>query len=160
MEREDRRRETCLTRLAVILLCLFSVTLVRAIPQQSASVAGAVTDQTGAVITGATVTLSNAAGVKLTTTSDGQGGYKFTGLQPGTYDLSVTATGFKLFHSENLVLTTAQTLSLDISVEPVAESTNVTVQEHTAAQVETETSAVSGTITQKEVVTLSLNGRQ
>ena len=128
-------------------------------PQQPASISGAVTDQTGAVVTGATITISNTAGLKLTATSDGQGNYKLNDLQPGTYSITVTATGFKTFHTDNLALAAPRSLPLDVSLEAGAESTNVTVEEHGAAQVETETAEVSGTITQKEITTLGLNGR-
>ena len=72
--------------------------------QQPASISGTVTDQTGAVITGATITLTNSGKLKLTATSDAQGNFKFSDLQPGTYDVTVTASGFKQFHTENLTV--------------------------------------------------------
>src|SRR5215469_16461236 len=143
----------------LVLLLLLSVSLSPGLPQKPASISGTVTDQTGAVVTGATITITNSAGLKLTATSDGQGNYKIGDLQPGTYSITVTAPGFKTFHTDNLALTGSQELPLDVSLEAGAESTNVTVEEHTASKVETETAEVSGTITQKEVVTLSLNGR-
>jgi len=146
-------------RLVSGFILLFFVSFLCAAQQQPGSISGIVSDQTGAVITGATITLSSGPAVKLTTTSDNQGAYKFSNLQGGTYDIAATAPGFKLFHSENLTLNFAQDLSLDVSLEPAAESTNVTVQERGATQVETETAEVSGTITQKELVTLGLNGR-
>ncbi len=142
-----------------LLVFLLSAHLLLAGQQHPASVSGTVTDQTGAVVTGASVTVTSGPSVKLTATSDAQGTYKVTDLPPGTYDITVTAPGFKPFHTENLTLTTAQDLALDVSLEPGATSTNVTVEEHTVSQVETETAEVSGTITQKEIVTLGLNGR-
>ncbi len=159
MERSYLQLKSRQRHLALTFFLALAASVLSAMPQKPASVSGTVTDATGAVITGATITLSNVANVKLTTTSDAQGSYKFSGLQSGTYNIEVTARGFKPFHTDNLILETAQELPLDVSLEPGAESTNVTVQEHTAAQVETETAEVSGTITQKEVVTLSLNGR-
>jgi hypothetical protein len=144
--------------LFVITSCLLAPRCV-ALPQQTASLRGTVTDQTGAVVAGATVSASGGPGVNLTTTSDAQGNYKFTGLQAGKYEVKATAPGFKEFRTDNLTLTDAQELTLDVTLEPGADSTNVTVQERSASQVETETSEVSGTITQKEIVSLGLNGR-
>jgi hypothetical protein len=108
---------------------------------------------------GAKITVSNAAGLKQTAESDAQGHYAIKDLPTGTYSLEVVASGFKIFRSDNLALTVGQELDIDITLEPAGESTNVTVEEHKTAEVETETAEVSGTITQKELVTLGLNGR-
>ena len=94
------------------LILLLAALSSSAAAQQPSSLSGTVTDQTGAVISGATITLTNGAGTKLTATSDAQGNFKFPNLQPGTYDVSATASGFKQFHSENLQLTAAQELPL------------------------------------------------
>src|SRR5271166_977409 len=158
MERADLPHRRC-GYLLFILLLLLQSSVLSAVPQKPASLSGNVADSTGAVVTGATVTVTGGAKAKLTTTSDAQGNYRFNDLAPGTYTIEVTAPGFKLFRTENLNIEAAQELPLDISLEPGTEATNVTVEEHTASQVETETAEVSGTITQKEVETLSLNGR-
>jgi hypothetical protein len=139
------------------LICFGSV--LGCVAQQSASIVGTVSDQTGAVVTGATVTITSAAGAKQTASSGAQGEYAIKGLAAGAYKFTVNASGFKVFQSENLALAAGQDLNLDVSLEPAGESTNVTVEEHKVAEVETETAEVSGTITQKELVTLGLNGR-
>jgi hypothetical protein len=157
--RESQCADAGPRRLALVLVLVLSVSLLAALPAQPASISGTVSDQTGAVVIGATITLSNSSGVKLTATSDAQGGYRVKDLPAGTYNFEVSASGFKVFRSENLTLTSGQELTLDVSLEPAGESTNVTVQEHTASQVETETAEVSGTITQKEIVTLGTSGR-
>src|SRR5271170_5467705 len=54
----------------------------------------AVTDPTGAIIVGATVKVSNAAGVNRSETTGTSGSYTFTLLPPGNYDVSITAVGF------------------------------------------------------------------
>ncbi|HWY57560.1 MAG TPA: carboxypeptidase regulatory-like domain-containing protein [Terriglobales bacterium] len=126
---------------------------------KSASISGTVTDQTGAVLAGATVTITNSAGFKQTTTSNGQGVYVVNGIPPGTYDVSVSATNFKPFQAPGVALAAGDTVPLDASLEPGGEKTEVNVQAGGAAQVETENAEVSGTLTQKEVSTLQLNGR-
>jgi protocatechuate 3,4-dioxygenase beta subunit len=126
---------------------------------KSAIIKGSVTDQTGAVLTGATVTVSNASGFKQTATTDSLGNYVIGGLPPGTYDVSVSAPAFKTFQAPGITLVAGDTLPLDATLEPGGEKTEVNVQAGGAAQVETESAEVSGTITQKEVTSLQLNGR-
>jgi hypothetical protein len=126
---------------------------------KTATVTGSVTDQTGAVLAGATVTISNASGFKQTATSSDKGVYTISGLPPGSYDLSVTAPNFKPFQTAGLNLAAGDTLPLDAMLETGGEKQEVNVTAGGAAQVETETAAVSGTITEKEVTNLGLNGR-
>ena len=126
---------------------------------KSASISGTVTDQTGAVLAGATVTVTNAAGFKQTTASNGQGAYVVNGIPPGTYDISVSAPAFKTFQAPGVAVVAGDTIPLDATLEPGGEKTEVNVQAGGAAQVETENAEVSGTLTQKEVSTLGLNGR-
>jgi len=61
-----------------------------------AAVRGTITDQTQAVVIGATVVLSNASGLKKETKSDEKGAYAFLDLEAGTYTISVTAANFAL----------------------------------------------------------------
>lgn len=124
-----------------------------------ATLTGTVSDQTGAVILGATVVLSGGS-VKQTTTSSDQGGYTITGLPAGTYDITVSSQGFKNFSAPGVVLSEGQNLSIDALLEPAGEAPQVVnVEGQRIAQVETETAQVSGTITQKEIVSIGLNGR-
>lgn len=123
------------------------------------SIDGNVTDQSGAVLVGATVKLSNASGVIATVAADDKGNYSFKGLGPGSYTVTVTQPGFKDFVASNVNLTAGLQLPLDAMLEPAGAITEVKVEGQTVGKVETETAEVSGTITQKEVATLGLNGR-
>src|SRR6202034_3867135 len=91
--------------------------------------------------------------------SNGQGVYIVSGLPPGTYDLSATAPNFKTFQTSALTVKAGDTLPMDAMLETGGEKTEVNVTAGGAAQVETENAEVSGTITQKEVTNLGLNGR-
>ncbi|MGB8729083.1 MAG: TonB-dependent receptor, partial [Candidatus Sulfotelmatobacter sp.] len=122
-------------------------------------IGGSVTDQTGAVLVGATVKIGNASGVVKTVVSDDKGNYQIRGLPAGSYNITVTMTGFKPFEATSLTLAAGESLPLDASLEPAAQQTEVNVSGQTASQVETETAEVSGTITEKEVLNLGLNGR-
>src|SRR5215831_13983969 len=60
------------------------------------SILGTVTDQTGAVVAGASVTLTNeGTGSSLTTSTSSDGGYKFSPVKIGTYKLDVSFQGFQ-----------------------------------------------------------------
>jgi hypothetical protein len=118
-----------------------------------------VSDQTGAVLVGASVRISSAAGLVQTAVSDEKGNYKVSGLPAGSYRITVTTKGFKPFDADGVVLAAGQDLPLDALLEPGGEKTEVTVEGQKVAQVETDTAQVSGTITEKEVLSLGLNGR-
>jgi hypothetical protein len=123
------------------------------------AVNGMVTDQSGAVVTDAKAVLTSTAGEKLETQVNNKGAYSFTGLKPGTYTLIITAPNFANKAFDNITLTGSLELTLDASLEPAGAKTEVNVESGGVGTVETETSTVSGTITQKEVVSIGLNGR-
>jgi hypothetical protein len=120
---------------------------------------GAVTDQTQAVVPGATVELSNAAGAKQTATTNDKGTFSFTGLEAGVYKLTISAPNFETNNLENINLPAGIEIPLEVTLEPAKAKTEVQVEASSVGQVETETASVSGTITEKEVVKLGLNGR-
>jgi protocatechuate 3,4-dioxygenase beta subunit len=127
--------------------------------EKTATVTGTVTDQTGAVLADAQIEISNAKGTKRNAASNAQGLYVISGLEPGTYDISVSVPKFKVFQSSGLNLTAGMTLPLDAPMEPAGEKTEINVEAGGPAQIETENAEVSGTITQKEATNLMLNGR-
>ncbi len=120
---------------------------------------GTVTDQTQAVVAGAKAILTNDAGEKLESQVNEKGAYSFTGLKPGTYTLKVTAPNFAVKTFDNIMLTAGLELTLDASLEPASAKEEVNVESAGVGQVETQSAEVSGTITQKEVVAIGLNGR-
>jgi len=128
-------------------------------PGNKGTISGVVTDQTQAVVTAATVVLSNAGGLKQETHTDEKGAYAFSGLAAGTYSLTVTAPNFAAQTLDNIALSEGQELSLEVTLEPEKAKTEVNVEATGVGQVETENATVSGTITEKEVVKIGLNGR-
>ena len=120
---------------------------------------GTITDQTQAVVTGAVVVLTNTAAFKQERTTNSKGEYSFTGLEPGTYTLSITAPNFAVKTLDYITLSAGLELPMDASLEPASAKTEVNVEASGVGRVETETASVSGTITEKEVVSLGLNGR-
>jgi hypothetical protein len=124
-----------------------------------AAIRGTVTDQTQAVIAGATAVLTNSTGFKQEMHTDDNGVYAFTGLDAGTYALSISAPNFAVKTLDNIALTVGLDLTLDELLDPASGKTEVNVESSDVGKVETETASVSGTITEKEVVSIGLNGR-
>ena len=126
-------------------------------PQGKAAVYGNVTDQTGAVISGGSATVTGSAGpVKVNVNPRGQ--YVINGLAPGQYNLSVSAQGFAPFETV-VTLSADQAVEIDATLQPPSAKTEVNVEAANAAQVQTESAHIEGTITEKEVVETGLNGR-
>ncbi len=126
---------------------------------QQATVAGRVTDQTGAVVPNAKVTITSVeTTIKTTVTSNDEGYYTVPLLQPGNYTVSVEASGFRLLTRSGIKLDVQQVARLDFALEPgqVTEAIEVTTQ---APLVESQTSSLGQVIDNKRVLELPLNGR-
>ena len=103
---------------------------------------GQVTDPSGAVIAGASVTaVNNATGQTYTGNTSAAGDYFIPFVLPGTYTVTVKATGFKTAVQENVTLRASQTYGLNFKLELGAVSQEVTV---TGAPPAIETSSGSG----------------
>jgi len=124
-----------------------------------ASLTGTVTDPSGAVIPGVSVTIGNGARFKQTVVTNDRGVYTAPGLPGGAYDLIFSLPGFKNLPMQAVTLSATQNLTLDATLEPAGTVTEVNVQDQRGSQVETETSQITGTITQKELTNIGLNGR-
>src|SRR5260370_28804089 len=143
--------------LMVSFLCLF---LSAAQAQKtSGTITGTITDSTCAVVPEATVDVVNAAtNARRTVKRNGQGGYSFPELEPGTYRLTVSKTGFKKVTERNLVLHVADTTALSVQLQVGVSTENVDV-EASPVLVETQTGAVANTVLGEQVRELPLNGR-
>ena len=131
-----------------------------ALAQNSGSITGTVRDATGAVVPGAQVILSNSQkGISLKTTTNSGGDYLIAGLPTGTFDLSITAKGFRKYEATGIVLETAQKARVDAVLEVGAVTNEITVLGSQVAQVETQSSELSGVVTGKEISQIVLNGR-
>lgn len=126
---------------------------------EKGAISGTVTDQTGAVVPDAKAVLTNATGQTRQTAVNEKGLYSFTGVDAGTYKLVVSAPNFTDMPFDNINLTAGLELTLDAQLKPGSAKEEVNVESGTVGQVETESASVSGTITQKEVVSIGLNGR-
>ena len=131
-------------------LLLLSAPMLHA--QYRTSIQGVVTDPTGAVIPGATLTLTdNGTNAKLVRTSNGDGIYNFDALPPDSFNLVVTKTGFQEKDFTNLQLNPEQANAIDVQMTPGAQTVTVTVNGSTVAALDTETANSGEVISANEV---------
>src|ERR1700728_4102912 len=127
---------------------------------QTGSITGTVKDPSGAAVAGATVIVTSPErGITRQTTSNSTGEYNESALSPGSYDVIVTAAGFKKYEAKGVILDVGEKARVDAPLEVGAISTEVIVQGENVAQVETQSSELAGTVTGKEITQLELNGR-
>ena len=128
--------------------------------QNRGSITGTVRDSTGAVLPNAEVTVTDVGtGVTLKTATNAGGDYLVAALPAATYNLKVTATGFKVFEASGIVLPVGEKARVDATLEVGQITSEISVQGTGVAQVETQSSELSGVISGKEISQLVLNGR-
>ena len=128
--------------------------------QDTGSITGTVKDPSGAALANAAVVVTSPDhGIDRHTVSNSDGEYSASALPGGTYDIIVTAPGFKKFQAKGVVLDVAQKARVDVTMQVGAVNTEVVVEGTNVAQVETQSSDLSGTVNGKEISQLELNGR-
>ncbi len=144
-----------------VIFVLFSLFLsFTALAQGTTSrVTGTVTDQSGAAIAGATVTLLNTATtITFTTTTSAAGVYTFDSVQIGIYTVTIQKDGFKKFSSSGNAVSLGQPTTVDVSLE-VGTVNDVVQVEASAELVQTSTSGNLGnTVEQKALESLPIVG--
>lgn len=131
----------------------------RAQATASATLQGTLTDQSGGVIVGATVTLTNKdQGWTRTAATTGTGFYRFELLPPGIYSLKITQAGFATISVDHVELLVGQATTLDFTVTPgqISETVEVSTE---APLIDPQKTQVGLLITPSEVNDLPLNGR-
>lgn len=138
--------------LAIILGILGSTSVNSSAQTITATVNGEVRDQNGAVVPGATVTVTSieTGAVKTAQTSD-EGRYTVTFLSPGSYNITVDKTGFGQLKRENVKLEIAQTATLDFDLGVSAGNVQIDIGSDETPILQTETSNLETTIEQKLV---------
>ena len=125
----------------------------------TAEIKGKITDSTGAVVAGATVTATDAGkGISRATTSDEQGEYRLLSLPPGIYQLKVEARGFTAQAQNGVEVTVGQTMDKDIALQVgvTSETVNVTSE---VPVIETEKTQQSNTINELAIRNLPIDRR-
>ena len=145
--------------LLLTLLLLFS-SMAAFAQAVSGTLLGTVTDPSGAAVAGAKVNFTHTAtGLTRAIVSDESGEYVAPNLPTGAYTIVIEANGFKKTTMPNVQLGVDQKVRVDVKLEIGAASESVEVQGGGAALVQTDSSDLSGTINQQQIVNLPLNGR-
>jgi outer membrane receptor protein involved in Fe transport len=123
------------------------------------TISGVVTDSSGAVLTGAAVTITNTGtGVTSSITTNDQGHYVAPDLLVGIYEVKASKQGFQSQVVKEVHLTVGSTVVVDCRLPVGQEVTTVTVTSE-AAQVNTTTADISALIQREQMENLPLNGR-
>ena len=139
-------------------ICVLSFVFAGTAQTESARIQGTVTDQAGASVPNATLTITNLdINREVTVQTNEDGGYSVLALQPGRYRIVVTQTDFKTVNQE-VKLEVAQTATLNFALETGAVSETVTITSDTPL-VESSSSSIGEVIQGRQIVELPLNGR-
>jgi hypothetical protein len=120
---------------------------------------GTVTDPSGAAVQGAAVAATNiATNITRETKTDTAGLYTFPQMLPGTYRMSVTASGFSTSTIENIILlvNTPATVNIRLEIGSVTETVSISAE---ATQVNTVDASIGNAIANKPIIQLPLNAR-
>jgi len=123
------------------------------------SISGTVTDPSGAIIPGVTVTAINTeTGIQHSTQANEAGFYSFPALPAGHYDVHIQAKGFQEYRQTGLVIDVNSALRVDATLKVGAVTEEVSVSA-TAAHVETSNTQMGEVIGTTKMTSLPLNGR-
>jgi outer membrane receptor protein involved in Fe transport len=147
--------------LALMLFCLaLGIGQVFAQSTVTGGIRGKITDPQGAIVPNATITVTNVGTNKVdTATTDEDGGYRFSNLQPGTYSIGIGATGFANFTQERVVVEVGQVTTVDVPLG-VAGSTSTVEVTAEAPVINVNDNSNSTNINQTSINELPINGRR
>ncbi len=124
------------------------------------SIQGTIQDATGAVIPGASVTITNVSTqTHRSVKTDASGVYSFPNIEIGTYTVSVSASGFETYQRTGIVLEVGSNIAVNVSMTVGSSDQKIEVRSEGLA-LQTEDSSFKQTIDHQTVVDMPLNGRQ
>ena len=122
--------------------------------RDTASLFGTISDPQGAVVTSAKVTIANTStGFSRASVTDTSGGFVFTLLPVGEYNLTVEQPGFRKYEQQKILLRANENVRVDVGLEVgnVTEAVTVSAQ---ASQVDTRAATLNHTVDSKRIVEL------
>lgn len=154
------KRKSCLILWTVVALSLSLPIALRA-QGTAGSITGQVSDSAGAVVPKATVRITNeATGIERQVETDGTGFYLFTNVLPASYEISVTATGFRQWTQKGVQLQVRSGLRVDVQLQVGAVTESLTVTGTAAPLIESVSAKVGSIVETRQITELPLNGRQ
>jgi hypothetical protein len=143
--------------LRLLLVCVVFICCCVGALAQTGAIQGTVTDKTGAVVAGATITVVNqATGASRTATSSASGAYSIPNLAVSNYSISVEKSGFSPVKVASVTVTVGEILPVNASMDVGAVQETVTVEGSNAAPIETESTQVSNLVDETRVKALPL----
>ncbi len=150
---------TSAPRIVLLVLALSGLSLTAAAQSTAGRVLGRVTDQSGASVAGANLVVTDTQrGTSRPITTDASGDYVAPDLIPGIYKIHVEAKGFKSVERPAVTVEVATDVRADFTLQPGNVSEVVTVSEEVPL-LNTTSSTLGGTLSNKEINDLPLNGR-
>jgi Carboxypeptidase regulatory-like domain/TonB dependent receptor len=126
----------------------------------AAGISGSVTDQAGAAVVGADVTVKNKATGQTRTAKTGEDGiYRLQNLPPAVYEIKVEASGFAAASVDNVEARVGEVPTVNLSLRATGAAETVVISASDAVGVDTSTSQVSSSISDRTLTNLPLNGR-
>src|SRR5438105_6189061 len=124
------------------------------------TILGTVTDPSGAVVSGAKVTIKNVnTGLERTTQTSADGSYSVPELPIGTYTVTVTQSGFQTAVTSNVVVDVSAERRVDTTLKTGTTSTVVEISGETLPQVETTSNELGSVLTPETIENIPVNGR-
>src|SRR5579884_2197830 len=162
MFRQVQRRTACIGRLVAAAILVVACAAVAVGQVTSGTIFGTVKDPSGAIVSGATVTVMNPSnGLTRVVRSTESGDFVLPNLLPGTYNITVEAQGFKKVEKTGIVLSAADKLNAGDFTLPVGANTESVEVTADAGQLQLQTNSGerSDLITSKQLNDVALNGR-
>ncbi len=139
------------------LLCLSATAFAQT---SRGTVSGTITDPTGAVISGANVTLTNTATtVSRTTVANSEGFYRFDAVDLGTYTVKISASGFGAINKSNVVVSANLTSTVDAQLSPGTQEVSVDVTAESGALLQVDAPVRGGNIDATRITELPIATR-
>ncbi len=148
-----------LPRFVLLSVLIFSVSILPASAQIAGELTGSVLDRSGAGVANATIHLiETSTNVSQTTVSTSSGNYVFINLNPGSYRLEVSATGFERLNRSGVTVVTGQTVTADLTLTVGAQRQTITVTDD-APLLQAATSNIETNIPAPTIAAMPLNTR-
>jgi hypothetical protein len=122
--------------------------------QRNGGLKGRVIDELGGLITQASITVTNSAGVERTVVTNAEGVYTLNGLEPGSYTLEVKSTGFASFQRPSFQIVAGRIEQFDVTLKVTIEEQKVTIDEKPPVSTDPDANANALVLTGKDLDSL------
>src|SRR5215213_10326083 len=147
-------------RLTTLLLSIILAAVAASAQTSRGTVSGTVTDPNGAAVAGATVTLLNTqTNLSRASTTNGEGFYRFDAVDPGTYSVRVSASGFAEVTKTNVPVLANQVADVSTQVSVGGTEITIDVTADAGALLQTESPVRGGNIVAAQITQLPVSGR-